>query len=251
MNGIPFISSPGVSKGWVNRQLEGYQQIIDNDIGVPGEAGFGVGVCPAGYLPDGFVPLAGYTEKSGDYYGNYQFRDGSVMVYVPRFFYKIGTGSNGLAVNVVDIKPWNYFDSTSDAESSGYCLHRAFIDGGEEKLGVFVDKYMCSKRALGTGYVASSIANGLPISTAYWHNPIADLTACSDSYYYQVLNAAHARDGENGAVNSNSIFFVKSLFIQAALALLSMAHGQASSSTTNCAWYDATYNYIKGLVWQK
>jgi hypothetical protein len=38
MNGIPFISSPGVSKGWVNRQLEGYQQIIDNDIGVPGEA---------------------------------------------------------------------------------------------------------------------------------------------------------------------------------------------------------------------
>jgi len=25
-----------------------------------------------------------------------------------------------------------------------------------------------------------------------------------------------------------------------------MAHGQASSSTTNCAWYDATYNYIKG-----
>ncbi len=226
-------------------KLTGVEKDI-NGIGVPGQAGFGVGVCPDNLLPAGFTPLSGHNVLADDNYGNYQFSDGSIMCYVPKFYYKIGTGSNGLDVNVIDIKPGSAYNFTSLAGADGYALPRAFIDGGIERHGFFVDKYKCSKRSLGTGYVASSIANALPLSTSSVHNPIADLTACAGNYYHEAINAAHARDGVDGAVNATSIFFVKSQFIQAALAILSMAHGQASGSTTYCAWYDATYNYPKG-----
>jgi len=221
-----------------------YSAIVANTIGTAGQAGFGVGVCPN--LPDGFTPMQGFSVPVSDNYGNYQYKDGSVMVWVPKFFHKIGNGSNGLDVNDIDIKPASYFGSTAEANSAGYALLRAFTDNGIEQAGFFDDKYKCSKRAWGSGYIASSIAGGLPISTASAHNPIADLTACSGNYYYEAINAAHARDGVNGAVNAASIFFVQSQFINSALAILSMAHGQAATATTYCAWYDATYNYPKG-----
>ena len=41
-------------------------------------------------------------------------------------------------------------------------------------------------------------------------------------------------------------FNVASMFVYSALALLSLAHAQASTSTTHCAWYDATHNFPKG-----
>ena len=208
-----------------------------NLIGIPGTAGFGVGIAPE--LPAGMTPMYGAVEKTSPNYGNYQYRDGSVMVWIPKFYYKI-TGNN------IDIKGIDTYPTTAQANADGYALHRAFIDGGVEKDGFFVDKYMISKNAWGTGYIGSSLKNGLPISTHADHNPIADLTACAGNYYYEMINAAHARDGINGAINSNSIFFCCSRFIYAALAMLSLAHAQASSSTTYCAWYNATYNYPKG-----
>lgn len=238
-------TSPG-DKRWILQDTGNASAV--NDIGVPGMAGFGVGVCPEAYLPPGFTACDGYSEQTHNNYGNYQFSDGSIMCYVPAFFYKIGTGSNGLAVNVVDIKPWSDYATEAEANTDGYCVHLAFKDGGDIKLGFFVDKYMCSKNALGTGHVASSIALGLPLSTHADHNPIADLTACSVNTYYEAVTAAHARDGADGAVNPTSMFFVKSQFIQSALAMFSMAHGQASASATYCAWYYSagTTNYPKG-----
>lgn len=220
------------------------------DIGTPGEVGFGVGICPSTILPAGFTGLAGYNVLGHSNYGNYQYQDGSIMVWIPKFYYRIGHPDNPTydvyGANSVDIKGTDTYASTAEAEADGYALHRAFIDGGVEKEGFFIDKYLCSKNALGAGYVASSIKDGLPISTNSAHNPIADLTACAGNYYYEAINAAHARDGVDGNVNSSSIFHVASRFQYAALALLAMAHGQASSSTTYCAWYDATYNYPKG-----
>ncbi len=103
-----------------------------------------------------------------------------------------------------------------------------------------------AKNAKGTGYVASSIKNGLPISTHADHNPIAGLTACSGNYYYEAINAAHARDGVDGAINTDSIFFCKTRFVQSLIAMQSLAHGQTVDSAANCAWYDATYNFPKG-----
>lgn len=238
-------SSSGVSAETVESMLENYQRIIINDIGTPGQMGFGVGVCDPVNIPAGMVGMAGYVEPGHENYGNYQYSDGSVMVYIPAFYYKVGTGSNGLNVNVVDVKPQTAYATESAANDDGYAMHPAFKDGGETKPGAFVDKYKCSKNAVGAGYVASSIRGGLPISTHADHNPIAGLTACSSNNYYQAINAAHARDGVDGAI-TDSIFFCNPLAIRAALALLSLSHGQAATGATNCAWYDSTNNFPKG-----
>lgn len=218
-----------------------------NSIGSPGSAGFGVGIAPETALPPGMVPLYGYTEPTHFNFGNYQYKDGSVMCWIPKYYYKIGTGANGLPANRVDIAGVKTFATTALANNAGYALHRAFIDGGAEKDGFFIDKYMVSKNAWGTGYIASSIKNGLPLSTNSAHNPIGDLTAVSGAnYYYSALTAARSRSGLNGAVDANSPFFCTSRFIYAALALLSMAHGQASANGQFCGWFDATKNFPKG-----
>jgi hypothetical protein len=228
--------------GTGNNVLIGY-------IGNPGTAGFGVGTCPTANLPASMTPMSGCFDPTNANYGNYQYVEGSVMVFIPKFYYKIGTGANGLAFNVADIKGIAQFSSTVQANDAGYALHRAFIDGGVEQVGFFFDKYKASKVAKGAGYVGASIKNGLPLSTAADHNPIADLTASGGvNAYYKAIDCAHARDGVDGAVNAASVFHVTSLFQKAALALLSIAHGQASVSTAWCAWYDGTgaMNYPKG-----
>lgn len=228
--------------------LKKYVATRENDIGRAGAAGFGVGICPSELLSNGFgfLALAGHNVLGHGNYGNYQYADGSQMVWIPKFFYKIGTGDNGLPINAVDIKGVHDFADTASANAEGYALHRAFIDGGNEQPGFFYDKYMCSKNAAGDGFVASSIKNGLPISTHNDHNPVADLTACDTNNHYQAINAAHARDGVDGAVNPSSIFHCAARFQRAALALLSLAHGNAVVSSANCAYYQAGTSYPKG-----
>lgn len=218
-----------------------------NVIGVPGTMGFGVGICPSYYLPAGFTPLPGYDIRGHVNYGNYQYLDGSIMCWIPKFYYKIGTGSNGLSVNVVDIKGASFFANTAAANAAGYALHRAFIDGGVEQPGFFIDKYMCSLNAKGTGWVASSIRNGNPISTIEDHNPIAKLSSVSTgNIYASAIQAAKGRSGANGAYDATSIFHCSSRFQYAALALLALAHGQAAASTANCAWWQPGKAYPKG-----
>jgi hypothetical protein len=213
-----------------------------------GGYGAAVSVCPPHALPPGMTELPGTKSKLSDEYGNYQYIDGSLMVYVAMHYYKVGTGANGLAVNEIEIADAHDFEDRAEAEAAGFALDRAFINGGSVMQGVFVDKYLCSKVANGSGFSAGSIKFGLPISTSSAHNPIADLSACAGNAYYEVVNAAKGRDGVNGAVNAESIFFCNTRFIRAMLARLSMAHGQASTSTAHCAWYDAggTTNFPKG-----
>lgn len=219
---------------------------VTNSIGIPGTQGFGVGV--ASTLPAGMAPIAGYNDVTSANYGNYMYADASVMVYIPKFYYKVGTGSNGLVVNRVDIRGTDLCPTTAACNNDGYALHRAFIDGGAEKAGFFFDKYEASRNAKGTGYVASSIKDGNPLSTHADHNPVTGLTAVSTNAYWSTIIAAKARDGVNGAVNANSIFHVGSMYQYSALAMLSLAHGQAATATTYCAWYDATgvTNFPKG-----
>ena len=219
-------------------------------IGVPGSLGFGVGACPPEILPDGFVALYGHNDPTHANYGNYQFLDGSIMVWVPKFFYRINhAGNPTYAVNTpndIHVVGTDVFPNEASANMAGYALHRAFIDGGVEKPGFFVDKYLCSKNALGSGFIASSIKDGAPISIATDHNPITGLTACPTLAYWSALDAAKARDGMDGAKNPNSRFFCNSRFIWGALAMLSLAHAQAATSTSACAWFLAGKNYPKG-----
>lgn len=206
-----------------------------NDIGTPGAQGFGVGICPT--PPPGFAELSGTRDKASDNYGNYLYQDGSVMVWVPLFYYRIAHASNPTyatyLLNSIDIKPESYFADVTAANAVGYALHRAFRDGGATKRGVFVDKYGCSNNA----GVASSMRYGKPLSTAADHNPINALNGAPSLTYAGVIDAAKTRGAK---------FFCCSTFIRSALALLSVAHGQASAATTYCAWYNATYNFPKG-----
>lgn len=206
-----------------------------NDIGVAGSPGFGVGVCP-GPLPAGMTPLPGCTDPLSDGYGNYQYTDGSVMVWMPAFYYKWGTGANGVTLNAVDVKPFSAFDSPATAAGSGYALHRAFYDGAIQP-GVFVDKYISSNNA----GVASSLKNGIVLTSAQ--------RGSLSTAKFSALNGAPA-DALYGAIAAaktrGANFFPGSRFITAALALLSYAHGAASSNATYCAWYNPSANFPKG-----
>lgn len=207
-----------------------------NTIGTPGQQGFGVGICP-GPLPSGMGELFGCRSQGSDNYGNYQYSDGSVMVWIPAFYYKWGTGANGLAINAVDIKPWSYYADVATANAAGYALHRAFYDGGAIQYGVFVDKYLASYN----GGTASSLKNGIVLTGAargsLSNEQFSNLTGAPTDAYYGAIAAAKTR-GAN--------FFCSSRFIFAALAMLAYAHAQASSTTTYCAWYHATNNFPKG-----
>ncbi|MCY1280816.1 hypothetical protein D9M68_254140 [compost metagenome] len=209
----------------------------ENYIGPPGGAGFGVGICPA--MPAGFTALPGTFSAASSEYGNYQYSDGSVMVWLPAFFYRIGHADNptyaGYGVNSVDVLPLTAFSSVAAANAAGYALHRAFYDNGQQQPGVFVDKYLCSNNS----GVASSIALGNPLSSHADHNPFAGLTGAPTNAYHGAIAAAKTRGAD---------FFPSSLFIHKALALLSLVHAQAARSSANCAWYDAAgvANFPKG-----
>ncbi len=206
-----------------------------NDIGVAGQPGFGTGI--AQVLPTGMTAYPDSYNPLSDNYGNYVYSDGSVMVWIPAFFYKYGTGANGLAVNIIDVKPLSAFIDVATANTAGYALHRAFYNGSDTvyKTGFFIDKYECSNNSS----TASSIKLGNPLSTAAAHNPIASLTGTPTNTYGGCIAAAKTRGAS---------FHVMSIFERSALAMLALAHGQASTSAAFCAWYDSAgiINFPKG-----
>lgn len=261
-----------------------------NHIGVPGTAGFGVGICPS--LPAGFTPLPGCTDPLSANYGNYQFSDGSVMVWIPAFYLRLGHANNptyaAFGANSIDIQPLSAYPTEAEANSDGYYLHRAFVNAGANQLGFFRDKYDCSLN----GNVASSIAGAMPMVSG----PVSmAATAMEAGKTYTVLtvgttdytlvggsNVVGARftatgpgagtgtvsqqvgflgataNGQTpanayyGAINAarsrGAKFFQETIFMADALCRLTAAHGQASTSATYCAWYDATgvKNFPKG-----
>ena len=261
-----------------------------NNIGVPGTAGFGVGICPS--LPSGFTPLPGCTDPLSANYGNYQFSDGSIMVWIPAFYLRLGHAGNptyaAYGVNSVDIKPLSAYPTEAEANADGYYLHRAFVNAGANQPGFFRDKYDCSLN----GNVASSIANAMPMVSG----PVSmAATAMEAGKTYTVLtvgttdyalvggtNVVGARftatgpgagtgtvsqqvgflgatangqapaNNYGGAINAarsrGAKFVPETIFMADALCRLTAAHGQASTSATYCAWYDATgvKNFPKG-----
>jgi len=186
-------------------------------IGVPGQQGFGVAAIPDEDLPTGWTKMFGHDDITSPNYGNVIDINGSVMVWIPRFYFKIEG-------NTVFI---------SDSQDSGYVLHRAFIDGGIKK-GFFVDKYGC-------GNVAGKFISqkGLdPCSTNSAHNPIGNLNNTPSNNYGGLYTAVKTR-GEN--------YLLTSVFIYKALALLAYAHGQAST-VANCAFVDVAPKMPKGCL---
>lgn len=238
---IPLADANGeISLHWLGADVVakvGMLSVRVGDIGRPGYTGFGVGICPG--TPAGFSALAGTYAIGSDEYGNYKYSDGSVMVWVPAFYYRIGHASNptfaGYGVNSVDIQPLSAYADTPAANAAGYAVHRAFIDGGSEKPGFMYDKYQASNN----GGIASSIKHGNPLSSNSAHNPFSGLIGTPANNYGGAWAAAKTRGAD---------FFVASRFMRGALALLALAHGQAATGTAQCAWYDAggSTNFPKG-----
>lgn len=203
-----------------------------NNIGRAGAAGFGVGIAPAELL-NGRIGLSGCTDPMSDNYGNYLLPDGSVQCWIPAYYYKEGTGTNGLAANQIHIEPLAAFASVATANAAGYALHRAFYNAGQEKLGFWRDKYVCSNN----GGIASSIKLGNPLSSNSAHNPFSALTGAPANAYYGSLAAARTRGAK---------FFPATIFMADALAKLARATGQAGGPL--CAWHDpaGVNNFPKG-----
>jgi hypothetical protein len=216
-----------------------YSTLARQGIGLAGGKGFGVGLYPTKTLPTGFSELNGTRDRSSASYGNYQYTDGSIMCWIPRFYYRIGSaGSPNYAVygaNAFDIAGTDTYATEALANADGFALHRAFYNGGVVKAGFFVDKYLCSNNA----GKASSIALGNPLSSAAVHNPFSGLTGTPANTYGGAFAAVKTRGAS---------FFPMSIFMHGALAMLSVAHGQAATASTYCAWYDAgrTINFPKG-----
>lgn len=211
------------------------QQI--NHIGTPGAVGFGVGICPT--ITAGFTALAGTYALGSDEYGNYRYQDGSIMVWVPAFYYRIGHADAPNyardGVNAVEIRSIQAFADRAAAAAAGFALHRAFIDGGETVPGFMYDKYRCSNNS----GIASSIKNGAPLSSHSNHNPFGGLNGAPSNTYGGAFAAAKTRGAQ---------FFPASRFMRSALALLAPAHGQAANTAAACAWFDANrvINFPKG-----
>ena len=213
-----------------------------NNIGVPGTAGFGVGICPS--LPAGFTPLPGCTDPLSANYGNYQHSDGSVMVWIPAFYLRLGHAGNptwaAYGVNSISIKPLSAYPTEAEANADGYYLHRAFVNAGANQPGFFRDKYDCSLN----GNVASSIQGAMPMVSGPAAGQVGFSGATANgqapaNIYAGAINAARSRGAK---------FVPETIFMADALSRLTEAHAQASTSATYCAWYDAAgvKNFPKG-----
>lgn len=232
---IPLAGDDGqIDRSWYAALLP---NAAINDIGIPGTAGFGVGICPS--LPVGFTPLPGCTDKASPNYGNYLYSDGSVMCWIPAFFFRLGhpnnPGFDQHGANSVDILPVSAFPDDKTANAEGYYLHRAFINGGVAQPGFFRDKYDCSAN----GSVASSIQGVQPMVSG----PAAGQVG------FSAVGATNANHGAFAAARTRGPKFHPETVFQAdALCRLTDAAAQLSTGVTWCAWYDPTgvRNYPKG-----
>ena len=220
-------------------------------IGVAGQQGFGVGVYggdEGDLVAMGLTPMTGCDDPASNNYGNYQHTYGSIMCYVPAFCYRLGRstapsysrdGANALeirdATEFDGFVPGGTFSGSADM-GDGWILHRAFVDGNVMQPGFFMDKYLCSNG--GSGRAVS-------VKGADWamcYNISANYTTKTmggDGCGYDAITLSRNRGNQ---------YSLTTCFQWSAMAMLSLAHGQAATSASYCAWYDAnhTTNFPKG-----
>lgn len=222
--------------------------------GKAGQKGFGVGVYggdPAGLDSMGLVPMEGCEDPTSDNYGNYiHHTNGSIMCCIPAFCYRLGRATapsySRDGVDALEIKDATEFPQFShDAVFSspdfgdGWILHRAFVDGNKLKNAFFIDKYLCSNV---NGH-AASVKN-------------ADRLMCTNdttkTYFTKSIpgTVGQAYDAITLSRARGIYYSLVTCYQWSAISLLSLAHGQATTSADACAWYDAnhTTNFPKGAT---
>lgn len=199
-----------------------------NDAGKPG---FGVGIAPQAALASvgNLSPMLGYDDLSNDNYGNYQGSDGSIMCFIPAFCYRSGYDT----APTKERDGLNALEITYDTDLAGtdsWILHRAFVNGGQNISGFFIDKYLASKNTDSTGCV--SVKNGDP------------LTLYDKSSYNGTIQLPDCIGNPSDAIilgrKRGTRYCCASIFAYSAIAMLSLAHSQAcgDSNTEYCAWND-------------
>lgn len=227
---------------------------IKQTIGKAGQQGFGVGVYggdSSGLIAMGLTPMQGCKNPASENYGNYKHTNGSIMCCVPAFCYRLGNSSAPSysldGANALEIKDASEFPqfkhnktfSDGDADfGDGWILHRAFIDGGKMKNCFFMDKYLCSNNGSNQ---AASIKNADWLMC--WNDSSSYTTKAigGDGRGYDAITFSRAR-GDH--------YSLTTVYQWSAMAMLSLAHGQAATSTSYCAWYDSahTTNFPKGAT---
>jgi hypothetical protein len=153
------------------------------------------------------------------------------------------TASSASIFNSVQIRGQEYYTTEAEANLDGFVLHRAFINAGAEVDGVFVDKYKWSltNYADGTAGIASSIALSNPISSNVASKRDGTNPTFAGSFSNCLSNAQTPTDTHGGAFaaakSRGNDFSITPIFVNAALALISLCHGQASTGTALCAWF--------------
>lgn len=223
---------------------------VRQTIGEAGQMGFGVG-CYGGDPSDldamGLTPMDGCEDPSNENYGNYRHTNGSVMVFIPAFCYRIGNSAapsySRDRENALEIRDAKEIESfvpgaafTSANMGDGWILHRAFVDGGVVKLGFFIDKYLCSNQ---NGFAASVKGADWLMCNLGTGKTFYTKAMGGEGYAYDAITLSRARGDQ---------YSVCSIFQWSAISMLSLAHGQAATSVDACAWYDSghTTNFPNG-----
>ena len=222
-------------------------------IGVAGGQGFGVSVYPgskAELAAVGLTPMSGYGDPSHENYGNYQHTNQSIMCCVPAFVYRLGRSSAPSysydGVNALEIRDASEFPqfkhnkpfSDGDADfGDGWILHRAFVDGGKMKNCFFMDKYLCSNNG---NRQAASIKNADWLM-CYSNSPTYTTKYLGgDGCGYDAITFSRARGDQ---------YSLTTVYQWSAMSMLSLAHGQAATSSSYCAWYSLyNTNFPKGAT---
>lgn len=222
-------------------------------IGVAGGQGFGVGVYPgskAELTAMQLTPISGFDNPSSAHYGNYQHVYLSTMCCVPAFCYRLGQptapsyseyGANALEVkSAFEFPQFEHNKAFVDGDADfgdGWILHRAFVDGGKMKNCFFMDKYLCSN----IGGQAASIKNADWLMC--WNNSSSYTTKTmgGEGVGYDAITFSRAR-GDH--------YSLTTVYQWSAMSMLSLAHGQAATSTAYCAWFDSSHytNFPKGAT---
>lgn len=222
-------------------------------IGKAGQKGFGVGVYggdPADLTAMRLAPMEGCEDPTSDNYGNYIHTNGSIMCCIPAFCYRLGKatapsysrdGADALEIKDATKFPQFSHDAVFSSPDFGddWILHRAFVDGNKLKNAFFIDKYLCSN------------VNGQAVSVKN-----ADRLMCTDdttkTYFTKSIlgTAGQAYDAITLSRARGDYYSLVTCYQWSAISLLSLAHGQATTSADACAWYDAnhTTNFPKGAT---
>jgi len=188
-------------------------------IGIGGELGFGVGTCPADLIPSGWRGLEGHDNIISPNYGNYVDANGSILVYVPKFYYKYD--GNNLLI--------------SSRKLLGYVVDRSFINAGKEVNGVFVYKYGASNS---NGIFVSKKFKD-PISTSSSHNGVSLINGATENNHGELYQAVKS---------AGSDYFLAPIFVYSMLARLAFAHGKAAATNIACAFKDVAPAMPKGCL---